>query len=633
MLDANRYPLLSSINCPALLRELPESRLEDVARELRTYLIETVSGIGGHFGAGLGALELTIALHYVYDTPTDRIVWDVGHQAYPHKVLTGRGDQLRTIRKFGGLAPFPRREESEYDTLGVGHAGTAAGAALGMALAARAKHENRKVVAVVGDGAMTCGQAFEALNHGGDARPDMLLVLNDNAMSISENVGGLVNYFSRMLSGRLYTSLREGGKRVLQHMPAAWELARRSEAVVKGIVLPGSLFEELGWNYLGPIDGHDLPTLVHTLRNLRELKGPQLLHVVTRKGKGYAPAEADPIKWHGPSAFDPVSGQMHKKAGKPTYSQIFGRWACDMAEADSRFYAITPAMREGSGLVEFHRRFPDRYADVGIAEQHSVTLAAGLAIEGMKPVVAIYSTFLQRGYDQLIHDIAIQNLPVLFAIDRAGIVGGDGATHQGAFDLTFLRCVPNMVIMAPADEDECRQMLYTGFSLEQPSAVRYPRGSGTGVEPRTQMQPLPIGKAEIRREGKGLAILAFGALVPVAQAVAERLDATLANMRFVKPLDVDTIQRLAETHDQFVTIEDNVVAGGAGSGVAEVLDSLNMSVHMLHLGLPDRFCDHGTREEVLADVGLDEAGVEASIQSWRKTLDHATPATPRTIAS
>jgi len=616
MLDAERYPLLSRIESPADLRRLPEQDLLSVADEVRAYLIETVSGTGGHFAAGLGTVELTVALHYIYNTPDDRIVWDVGHQAYPHKVLTGRRDQLHTIRKFGGLAPFPRRPESPYDTLGVGHAGTAAGAALGMALAIRQLQSERKVVAVVGDGAMTAGMAFEALNHGGDARPDMLVILNDNAMSISENVGAMVNYLSGLLSGRLYTSMREGGKRVLSHMPAAWELARRSEAAVKGMVTPGTLFEELGWNYVGPIDGHDLPALVRTLKNMRGLSGPQFLHIVTRKGKGYAPAEADPIAWHGPGKFDPASGEMAKKSAQPTYSKIFGQWLCDMAARDERLYAITPAMREGSGLVEFQRQYPDRYADVGIAEQHAVTLAAGLAIEGLKPVVAIYSTFLQRGYDQLIHDVAIQNLPVVFAIDRAGIVGGDGATHQGAFDLTYLRCVPNMVVMAPADENECRRMLTTAYELDQPSAVRYPRGSGPGVETEKALNTLPVGKGEVRRRGKSVALLAFGALVPAAAEVAEALNATLVNMRFVKPLDIDLIREMADTHAHLVTIEDNVVAGGAGSGVNEVLAELGLSTPMLNIGLPDDFCDHGNREEVLADIGLDAAGMEHRIREW-----------------
>lgn len=616
MLDTERYPLLSRIDSPADLRKLPDSQLEAVAEEVRAYLVETVSGIGGHFAAGLGTVELTVALHYVYQTPVDRIVWDVGHQAYPHKVLTGRRDQLHTIRKFGGLAPFPRRQESEYDTLGVGHAGTAAGAALGMALGLRQLGDPRKVVAVVGDGAMTAGMAFEALNHGGDARPDMLVILNDNAMSISENVGAMVNYLTGLLSGKLYTTVREGGKRVLSHMPAAWELARRSEAAVKGMVTPGTLFEELGWNYVGPIDGHDLPALVRTLKNMRTLPGPQFLHIVTRKGKGYGPAEADPIAWHGPGKFDPVSGEMAKKSSKPTYSKIFGQWLCDMAAEDDKLHAITPAMREGSGLVEFQRRFPDRYSDVGIAEQHAVTLAAGLAIEGVKPVVAIYSTFLQRAYDQLIHDVAIQELPVLFAVDRAGIVGGDGATHQGAFDLSYLRSVPHMVVMAPADENECRQMLTTGYRLNQPSAVRYPRGSGPGLTPDPELKALPVGKAEVRRRGKSIALLGFGALVPTAAEVAEKLDATLVNMRFVKPLDRDVISEMAETHDYLVTIEDNVVAGGAGSGVDEAMAEMGLWRPTLNIGLPDEFCDHGSREEVLADLGLDAGGIETRIRTW-----------------
>ncbi len=616
MLDAERYTLLSRINSPADLRKLDESQLKAVADELRSYLIETVSGIGGHFAAGLGTVELTVALHYIYQTPDDRIVWDVGHQAYPHKVLTGRRDQLHTIRKFEGLAPFPRRQESEYDTLGVGHAGTAIGAAVGMALGLRYQHDPRKVVAVVGDGAMTAGMAFEALNHGGDARPDMLVILNDNAMSISENVGAMVNYLTGLLSGKLYTAMREGGKRVLSHMPAAWELARRSESMVKGMVTPGTLFEELGWNYVGPIDGHDLPALVRTLRNMRNLSGPQFLHIVTRKGKGYGPAEEDPITWHGPGKFDPASGKIAKKSSKPTYSKIFGQWLCDMAAADKKLYAITPAMREGSGLVEFQRQYPDRYADVGIAEQHAVTLGAGLAIEGIKPVVAIYSTFLQRAYDQLIHDVAIQELPVLFAIDRAGIVGGDGATHQGAFDLSYLRCVPNMVVMAPADEKECRQMLTTGFRLDQPSAVRYPRGSGPGMEPDKDLETLPVGKAEVRRRGKSIALLAFGALVPAAAEVAESLDATLVNMRFVKPLDLDVIREMADKHEHLVTIEDNVVAGGAGSGVLEAMAEMGIECPVLNIGLPDEFCDHGSREEVLASLGLDAGGIERRVRDW-----------------
>jgi 1-deoxy-D-xylulose-5-phosphate synthase len=492
-----------------------------------------------------------------------------------------------------------------------------------MAMARDLKGEDYDVIAVVGDGAMTAGMAFEALNHGGDARPDMLVILNDNAMSISENVGAMVNYLSGLLSGKLYTTVREGGKRVLSHMPAAWELARRSESMVKGMVTPGTLFEELGWNYVGPIDGHDLPALVRTLRNMRNLSGPQFLHIVTRKGKGYGPAEADPITWHGPGKFDPVSGELAKKSSKPTYSKIFGQWLCDMAAEDKQLYAITPAMREGSGLVEFQRQYPDRYADVGIAEQHAVTLAAGLAIEGIKPVVAIYSTFLQRGYDQLIHDVAIQELPVLFAIDRAGIVGGDGATHQGALDFSYLRCVPNMVVMAPADENECRQMLTTGFRLDQPSAVRYPRGSGPGIEPDKELKALPIGKAEVRRRGKSIALLAFGALVPTAAEVAESLDATLVNMRFVKPLDLGVIREIAEKHSCLITIEDNVVAGGAGSGVLEAMAEMGIECPVLNIGLPDEFCDHGSREEVLASLGLDAEGIEQRIRDWLKAAGKA----------
>lgn len=618
MIDQQRYPLLARIEEPADLRALPEERLSEVTRELRTYLIETVSGIGGHFAAGLGAVELTVALHYVYATPEDRLVWDVGHQAYPHKVLTGRRDQLHTIRKSGGLAPFPNRQESPFDTLGVGHAGTATGAAVGMALANKRQGKNRKVVAVVGDGAMTAGMTFEALNHGGDAKPNMLVILNDNDMSISENVGAMRNYSARLLSGRMYATIREGGKRVLSHMPLAWELARRSETMAKGLIFPGTLFEELGWNYVGPIDGHDIDVLVATLRNMRELSGPQFLHVITQKGKGYGPAEQDPITWHGASPFNPRSGEMQKKSGKPTYSKIFGQWACDMAENHTDFFVITPAMREGSGLVTYHQRFPERYTDVGIAEQHSVTLAAGMACEGLHPVVAIYSTFLQRGYDQLIHDVAIQNLPVLFAIDRAGLVGGDGATHQGAFDLTYLRCIPNLVVMAPSDEDECRQMLYTGYRLSQPAAVRYPRGSGPGVEPAKEMSELPIGKGEIRRKGKGMAILGFGAMVPIIEPVAKSLGATLANMRFVKPLDTALIRELAETHTALVTIEDNVVTGGAGSGVNETLHELGIEIPVLNVGIPDVFVEHGSREEALASVHMDADSIQATIEKWQR---------------
>jgi 1-deoxy-D-xylulose-5-phosphate synthase len=533
-------------------------------------------------------------------------------------VLTGRRDQLHTIKQHGGLAPFPSRAESEYDTFGVGHSSTSISAALGMAVAAAQREESRRMVAIIGDGALTAGMAFEALNHAGSLPADLLVILNDNDMSISENVGALSKYFARALSGRMYNHLREGGKKVLRQMPVVWELARRSEEHLKGMVLPGTLFEEMGFNYIGPMDGHDVNALVPTLQNLSKLRGPQFLHVVTRKGKGYAPAEADPIKWHGPGPFDPASGTIFKeKSTGPSYSQIFGRWLCDMAELDPRIIGITPAMREGSGLVEFSKKFPDRYFDVAIAEQHAVTFAAGLAVEGFKPVVAIYSSFLQRAYDQLIHDVALQNLPVVFALDRAGLVGSDGATHQGSYDLTFVRCIPNMVIMAPADENECRQMLYTGSTLTGPSVVRYPRGTGPGVAVETQMTALPVGRAQLRREGRsGLAILAFGALVDSAQKIAERLDATIVNMRFVKPLDADLIISLAARHRAIVTIEENARLGGAGSGVAELLAEEGLELPLLQLGIPDRFIEHGSRDSCLAAAGLDLAGLTASVERW-----------------
>jgi 1-deoxy-D-xylulose-5-phosphate synthase len=614
----DKYPLLAAIETPADVRRLAVVRLPDLARELREFLIQSVSTRGGHFAAGLGTVELTVALHYVYDTPRDRLVWDVGHQAYPHKVLTGRRDRLYTIKQDGGLAPFPTRAESEYDTFGVGHSSTSISAALGMAIAAARAGSDRRVVAVIGDGAMTAGMAFEALNHAGSLPADLLVILNDNDMSISENVGALSNQFARALSGRVYAHLREGGKKVLRPMPTVWELARRSEEHLKGMVLPGTLFEEMGFNYIGPMDGHDVRAMVNTLRNVRKLRGPQLLHVVTRKGKGYAPAEADPIKWHGPGPFDPVSGTIFKeKSTGPTYSQIFGQWLCDMAAADPRIIGITPAMREGSGLVEFSKRFPDRYFDVAIAEQHSVTFAAGLAAEGLKPVVAIYSTFLQRAYDQLIHDVALQNLPVVFAVDRAGLVGSDGATHQGSYDLSFLRCIPNTVIMAPADENECRQMLYTASTLSSPAIVRYPRGSGPGVALVAEMSALPVGKAQLRREGKsGLALLAFGALVAPAAQIAEALDATLVNMRFVKPLDEELTVAIAARHRALITIEENAVQGGAGSAVGELLAAEGLSVPLLQLGIPDRFIEHGSREGCLTAAGLDAAGLRTSVERW-----------------
>jgi 1-deoxy-D-xylulose-5-phosphate synthase len=609
------YPLLSTIDSPSDLRRLQPGQLVPLAAELREFLVQTVSQMGGHFAAGLGTVELTVALHYVFETPHDRLVWDVGHQAYPHKVLTGRRDRLQTIKQTDGLAPFPSRAESEYDTFGVGHSSTSISAAIGMALGAAQAGIQRRVVAVIGDGAMSAGQAFEALNHAGALDVNMLVVLNDNDMSISENVGALSNYFARVLSGKTYAALREGGKKILRRMPTVWELARRSEEHMKGMVLPGTLFEELGFNYFGPIDGHDLDALVKTLGNLRDLRGPQFLHIVTRKGKGYAPAEADPIKWHGPGPFDAGAGTIFKeKSTGPSYSQVFGQWLCDMAERDPRIVGITPAMREGSGLVEFSKRFPERYFDVAIAEQHAVTLGAGLACEGARPVVAIYSTFLQRAYDQLIHDVALQKLPVTFAIDRGGLVGGDGATHQGAFDLSFLRCVPGLVVMAPADENECRQMLYTAVMHDGPAAVRYPRGPGPGTRIESEMGALPIGRAEIRRSGRsGLLLLAFGSMVAPCAAAAERLDATLVNMRFVKPLDEETVCRLATGHNCIVTIEENAVAGGAGSAVAECLAAHGIERLVRHIGIPDRFVEHGSREDCLRMAGLDQVSIEQAI--------------------
>ena len=620
----SRYPMLSQIESPYDLRQLPESALPSLAAEIRAYLLDSVSRSGGHFAAGLGSVELTIALHYLYDTPEDRLVWDVGHQAYPHKILTGRRDRLETIRKWQGLAPFPKREESEYDTFGVGHSSTSISAALGMALAAKLGGTGREAVAIIGDGGLTAGLAFEALNHAGDLDANLLVILNDNNMSISPNVGALSSRFAQMLSGRLYTTVREGSKKVLSQMPPVWELARRAEEHVKGLIVPGTLFEEFGFNYIGPIDGHDLPTLLSTMKNVKKLDGPRFLHVVTRKGKGYAPAEEDPVKYHGVTPFDPNVGIVKSsKPSAPTYSKVFGKWVCDMAANDERLVAITPAMREGSDLVEFEKRFPTRYFDVAIAEQHAVTVAAGMACDGLKPVVAIYSTFLQRGYDQLIHDVVTQNLPVLFAIDRAGCVGADGPTHNGSFDLTFMRCLPNIVVMAPADEAECRNMLYTGHMLDQPSAVRYPRGTGPGVETSDDMTMLPVGRAETRRHGSRVAILAFGTGVPIAEPVAEALDATLVNMRFVKPMDADLIERVAETHDLIVTVEENTVAGGAGAGVAEVLadQGLSRAVDLALFGLPDRFLPHGSRDDMLREAGFTEQGLKAFVEARLAALD------------
>ncbi len=628
--DVEPDGLLATIETPADLRALKRGDLAALSDELRQYLIQTVGQMGGHLAAGLGSVELAVALHYVFDTPYDRLIWDVGHQAYPHKVLTGRRRRLGSIKQRGGLAPFPARAESVYDSFGVGHSSTSISAALGMAVANRLTGSDRRVVAVIGDGAMSAGLAWEALNHAGSLDVDLLVVLNDNDMSISPNVGALSNYFARLLSGRMYAHLRAGGKKVLHSMPSAWELARRSEVHAKGMVLPGTLFEEMGFNYIGPIDGHDVDALVTTLGNMRMLPGPQLLHVVTQKGKGYAPAEADPVKWHGPGPYDPESGTLfNEKAAGPTYSQVFGEWLCDIAELDSRFVGITPAMREGSGLVEFEKRFPERYFDVAIAEQHAVTLAAGLACDGLRPVVAIYSTFLQRAYDQLIHDVALQRLPVVFAIDRAGLVGGDGATHQGVFDLTYLRCVPNMVVMAPADENECRQMLYTAGSLDQPAAVRYPRGRGPGVAVDRTMQALPVGRAEVRRSGaSGLALLAFGTMVDPAAPAAEALDATLVNMRFVKPLDEELVASIAATHRAIVTLEENTVAGGAGSGVLEVLQRIGSNVPVLQIGVPDGFVEHGSREDNLSAAGLDGPTIRATIERfWRSQgIARAVPA-------
>lgn len=617
--DISDFPNLALADTPVELRSLPFERLPVLCNELREYLLRSVSRSSGHFASGLGTVELTVALHYVYNTPFDRLVWDVGHQAYPHKILTGRRDRIHTIRQKDGLHPFPWREESEYDVLSVGHSSTSIGAALGMAVAAESEGLGRKVVAVIGDGAITAGMAFEALNHAGDVHKDMLVVLNDNEMSISENVGALNNHLARLMSGKLYTTIREGGKKVLAGLPPVKELAKRAEEHLKGMVVPGTLFEEFGFNYIGPIDGHDIHALVETLRNMRNLKGPQLLHVKTKKGKGYEPAEKDPIGYHAVPKFNPDDCALPKSAGgKPTFSAIFGQWLCDMAAQDERVVGITPAMREGSGLVKFSQQYPDRYFDVAIAEQHAVTFAAGLAIADQKPVVAIYSSFLQRAYDQLIHDVALQNLPVLFAIDRAGLVGADGPTHQGAFDISFLRTVPNMVVMTPSDENECRQMLYTGYLCNGPAAVRYPRGSGTGIQAESEMQALALGKGRIVRQGKGTAILAFGTLLQQARAAAEALDATLVDMRFVKPMDEALVLSLAATHDHFVTLEDNAIMGGAGSAVNELLMRSKQCKPVLNLGLPDRFIEQGTQEEIYAQLGLDGAGILASIQGWLK---------------
>ncbi|MDK7280471.1 1-deoxy-D-xylulose-5-phosphate synthase [Haemophilus haemolyticus] len=612
--NMNNYPLLSLINSPEDLRLLNKDQLPQLCQELRGYLLESVSQTSGHLASGLGTVELTVALHYVYKTPFDQLIWDVGHQAYPHKILTGRRDQMSTIRQKDGIHPFPWREESEFDVLSVGHSSTSISAGLGIAIAAERENAGRKTVCVIGDGAITAGMAFEALNHAGSVHTDMLVILNDNEMSISENVGALNNHLARIFSGSIYSTLRDGSKKILDKVPPVKNFMKKTEEHMKGVMFSpeSTLFEELGFNYIGPVDGHNIDELVATLTNMRNLKGPQLLHIKTKKGKGYEPAEKDPIGFHGVPKFDPISGELPKNNSKPTYSKIFGDWLCEMAEKDSKIIGITPAMREGSGMVEFSQRFPKQYFDVAIAEQHAVTFATGLAIGGYKPVVAIYSTFLQRAYDQLIHDVAIQNLPVLFAIDRAGIVGADGPTHQGAFDLSFMRCIPNMIIMTPSDENECRQMLYTGYQCGKPAAVRYPRGNAIGVE-LTTLEMLPIGKSRLIREGQKIAILNFGTLLPSALEAAEKLNATVVDMRFVKPIDIEMINVLAQTHDYLVTLEENAIQGGAGSAVAEVLNSSGKSTALLQLGLPDYFIPQATQQEALKDLGLDSKGIEEKI--------------------
>jgi 1-deoxy-D-xylulose-5-phosphate synthase len=608
------YPLLDSINDPTQLRKLDRKQLHELAQQLRTFLLDSVSQTGGHLSSNLGVVELTIALHYVFNTPDDRLVWDVGHQTYPHKILTGRREAMSGLRKPNGIAGFPRRAESEYDTFGTGHSSTSISAALGMAVAAQRAGSERRTVAIIGDGAMTAGMAFEALNNAGAMDANLLVILNDNDMSISPNVGALQNYLARLLSGRFYESVRRSGEKVLKAVPPVLQFAKRAEEHVKGMMTPGTLFEEFGFNYIGPIDGHDLDALVATLTNIRHLKGPQFLHVVTQKGRGYQPAEDNPGKFHGVGKFDPSNGHAITTGGSKTYTQVFGDWLVDMAAQDERLVGITPAMCDGSGLNAFAERYPDRFFDVGIAEQHALTFAAGLACDGLKPVVAIYSTFLQRAYDQLIHDIALQNLPVMFAIDRSGLVGADGPTHAGSFDLSYLRCIPNMVVMTPSDENECRQMLYTAFRHDGPVAVRYPRGCGPRVAISNEMHSLPLGKGELRRQGKKIALLAFGSMLPPALQAGEMLDATVVNMRFVKPLDTALITNLAATHELIVTIEENAVMGGAGAAVMEYLQSANLAPATLCLGLPDQFIEHGVHETMLAECGLNADGIAAAIE-------------------
>jgi len=612
--DPKNYPLLANINKPSDLRELEKDQLQTVNDELREFLINSIAHCGGHFAAGLGTVELTIALHYLFDTPDDKVIWDVGHQAYPHKVLTGRKEVLRSIRQTNGLHPFPSRFESEYDAFGVGHSSTSISAALGMAVAAKARGDERHVVAVIGDGAMTAGMAFEALNHAADLDVNLMVILNDNDMSISENVGGLNNYLAKVLSGKFYSGFKEGGKKVLKNLPTISNWAHRVEEHLKGMVLPGTLFEELGFNYIGPIDGHDLPTLLTTIGNIKRLKGPQILHAVTTKGKGFAPAEDDPIAYHAVPTFDPKHSRLPNAKKKVTYSNIFGQWLCDMAAKDDRLMGITPAMREGSDLIAFSREYKERYFDVGIAEQHAVTLAAGMACEGAKPVCAIYSSFLQRGYDQLIHDVALQKLDVLFAIDRSGLVGGDGATHHGSFDISFLRCIPNIIIMTPSDEKECRFMLTTGFKYDGCTAVRYPRGTGTGIEPSEELEAIEIGKALVRRQGEKIALLAFGSMLENALIVGEKLNATVVDMRFVKPLDKELIIELSKSHSRLITLEENSVAGGAGSAVNEFLASQNIQIPIMNFGIQDEFIEHGEHADLLQICGLDVESIIEKIK-------------------
>ena len=621
-------PLLDSIDSPAELRALGEKQLPQLADELRAFLLYSVGQTGGHFGAGLGVVELTIALHYVYNTPEDRLVWDVGHQTYPHKILTGRRERMLSIRQAGGLSGFPKREESPYDTFGVGHSSTSISAAQGMAIGAQMASNERKVAAIIGDGAMTAGMAFEALNHAAHSETDMLVVLNDNNMSISPNVGGFSTYLSKIWASKFYNSLREGSKQVLGKIPPAWELARRTEEHFKGFMSPGTLFEEMGFNYVGPINGHDLGDLVRCLRNLRDIKGPKLLHVITQKGKGFEPAELDPVGYHALNKIEPKKAAIGAVDApkKPKYQEVFGQWLCDMAERDDKLVGITPAMCEGSGMVDFAQRFPARFYDVAIAEQHAVTLAAGLACEGQKPVVAIYSTFLQRAYDQLVHDVALQNLDVTFAIDRAGLVGEDGPTHSGSFDISFLRCIPNLVIAAPSDENECRQLLYTAYQHPGPAAVRYPRGTGTGAAIEPRMSALPIGKGLVKREGKQVALLCFGTLLPVAAQVAEKLGASLCDMRFVKPLDTELVARMAASHSLLVTLEENAIAGGAGSAVSEYLNQQALLTPLLQLGFGDEFVEHNSQKQQLAQQGLDAKGIEQAILQRLASMADATQA-------